>query len=215
MPTEPGTVTLFEVQESTGETGISPSVSGRASDPRPRLPRARPVPEPPSGRHRLRRVDPGQDRSQAHPDPLTPAPSLDRQAQLSRAMGSAPIAVRPDPNRSWQAGRGEFRQSASYVGVNTSNQETNRAWTTHSYNVDTMSTTTTTIRVTKATRDLLAEQARERGISLSALLSQIARAGEREAIFAAERAATLADSEKPDLLAEDAEWASTLGDGLA
>lgn len=45
--------------------------------------------------------------------------------------------------------------------------------------------------------------------------NQIARAGEREAVFAAEQAATLIDSEDPDLLAKDAEWASTLDDGLA
>lgn len=77
-----------------------------------------------------------------------------------------------------------------------------------------MATETTTIRVTRETRDLLAEQARKRGISLSRLLARIALSGEREALFTAEREATLADARNPEVAAEDADWAATLEDGV-
>jgi hypothetical protein len=45
-----------------------------------------------------------------------------------------------------------------------------------------MATETATIRVARTTRDRLAEQARSRGISLAALLSEMAREHEIEAI---------------------------------
>ena len=48
---------------------------------------------------------------------------------------------------------------------------------------------TATIRVTRDTRDLLAEQARARGVSLAALLGEIARERETEAIWESERQA--------------------------
>lgn len=44
-------------------------------------------------------------------------------------------------------------------------------------------TDTATIRVTRRTRDLLSEQARERGVSLASLLGEIARELEAEAIW--------------------------------
>lgn len=77
-----------------------------------------------------------------------------------------------------------------------------------------MATETATIRVPQQTRDLLAEQARERGVSLSAFLTRVARSGERAAIFQAERDALLTDSRNPDVLAEDEQWAATLDDDL-
>lgn len=46
---------------------------------------------------------------------------------------------------------------------------------------------TATIQVSEATHDLLVRQARRRGLLLSELLSRIAKAGEREVAFAAER----------------------------
>jgi hypothetical protein len=77
-----------------------------------------------------------------------------------------------------------------------------------------MAVDTATIRVAKHTRDLLAEQAHERGVSLAALLAEIAREQEIEAIFASERRATLADAQNPAALEEMRLWESTLEDGI-
>jgi len=73
---------------------------------------------------------------------------------------------------------------------------------------------TATIRVARDTRDLLAEQARERGMSLAALLAEIAREQELEAIFESERQARLADAQNPAVLEEMRLWESTLEDGI-
>lgn len=77
-----------------------------------------------------------------------------------------------------------------------------------------MANQTSTIRVTRATRDLLADQARERGVSLAALLAEIADARRREAIWRSEREASRIDSQNPDAQSEIREWESTLEDGL-
>lgn len=77
-----------------------------------------------------------------------------------------------------------------------------------------MSSQTSTIRVTRATRDLLADQARERGVSLAGLLADIADARRREAIWRSEREASRIDSQNPDAQSEIREWESTLDDGL-
>jgi hypothetical protein len=77
-----------------------------------------------------------------------------------------------------------------------------------------MATETTTIRVTRETRDLLAEQARERGVSLASMLAELARQVERETVFRAEREAARADDRDPDVRAEEREWETTLGDGI-
>jgi hypothetical protein len=77
-----------------------------------------------------------------------------------------------------------------------------------------MATETATIRVTRETHDLLAQQARERGISLSAMLADLARAAAREAIFRAEQNAERADANASDIDAEESEWEAALGDGL-
>ena len=53
-----------------------------------------------------------------------------------------------------------------------------------------MATETATIRVTRETRDLLAQQAGVRGVSLSAMLADLAHGVAREGIFRAERDAT-------------------------
>lgn len=82
------------------------------------------------------------------------------------------------------------------------------------YTLAQMATETATIRVTRETRDLLAEQASERGISLSAMLSDLARDVTRKAAFLAERDATRADSDSAAVKAEDREWEATLGDGV-
>jgi hypothetical protein len=77
-----------------------------------------------------------------------------------------------------------------------------------------MGTETATIRVPRATRDLLAQRARERGMSLSALLTELAHGVTREAAFAAEREAARADASNPQATREQGEWEGTLGDGI-
>ena len=77
-----------------------------------------------------------------------------------------------------------------------------------------MATDTATIRVTRDTRDLLAEQARARGMSLAALLAEIAREQELEEAFESERQAVLADAQDPAALEEMRLWEATLEDGL-
>lgn len=77
-----------------------------------------------------------------------------------------------------------------------------------------MATATTTIRVPIPTRDRLAVQARQRGISIAALLEKLSVQAERQAAFEAERAATVADAEMSEVLGEDQDWDATTGDGL-
>lgn len=77
-----------------------------------------------------------------------------------------------------------------------------------------MATETSTIRVTRATRDLLAEQARERGMSVAALLAEIAQDRRREVIWRSEHEATRLDAQNPEAQAELREWEATLEDGL-
>jgi hypothetical protein len=77
-----------------------------------------------------------------------------------------------------------------------------------------MAVDTATIRVSRGTRDLLAGEARERGVSLAALLAEIAHQRERDAIWRSERQATLVDAENPDAVAEQRLWEVSLEDGL-
>lgn len=77
-----------------------------------------------------------------------------------------------------------------------------------------MAADTATIRVTRETRDLLARQARERGVSLSSMLAELALEAEREAIFRSERDATRADASNPAARAEQREWDAVVGDGI-
>lgn len=51
-----------------------------------------------------------------------------------------------------------------------------------------------TIRATRATRDLLAVQARERGVSSTVLLAETADERRREAVWRSERKATRIDA---------------------
>jgi uncharacterized protein (DUF1778 family) len=80
--------------------------------------------------------------------------------------------------------------------------------------VATVAIDTATIRVSRDTRDLLAKQARGRGISLAALLAEIARERARETIFESERQAIRADAQDPAVLEEMHAWEATLADGL-
>jgi hypothetical protein len=77
-----------------------------------------------------------------------------------------------------------------------------------------MAVETATIRVTRETRDLLASQARERGISLSAMLEELAHEAAREAMFQSEREASRADSSNRDARVEENDWESALSDGI-
>ncbi|KZS58910.1 antitoxin [Mycobacterium ostraviense] len=77
-----------------------------------------------------------------------------------------------------------------------------------------MSTSRTTIRVSVQTRDRLATQARERGLSISALLAELAARLEREAIFRAEREATRAEATSQAVHDEHRDWDITVSDGL-
>jgi post-segregation antitoxin (ccd killing protein) len=73
---------------------------------------------------------------------------------------------------------------------------------------------TATIRVPLRTRDSLAARARERGISLSALLTELAEEAERADAYRSEREATLAEADDPVALAEYRLWEGTLEDGI-
>jgi antitoxin MazE7 len=75
-------------------------------------------------------------------------------------------------------------------------------------------TATATIRVPRHTRDRLAAQARQRGVSLSSLLTEFARRAERADALRSEREATRADAGNPDAVAEERMWEAVLGDGL-
>lgn len=77
-----------------------------------------------------------------------------------------------------------------------------------------MATQTATIRVTRETRDLLAAQARERGVSLASMLEELAREAERASIFRSEREASHTDAGDPAAQVEEREWDATLGDGI-
>jgi uncharacterized protein (DUF1778 family) len=78
-----------------------------------------------------------------------------------------------------------------------------------------MATETATIRVTRETRDLLAEQARARGVSLSAMLSALAHRAARDAALEAEREASRADAADSAVSAEERDWESAAADGIA
>jgi hypothetical protein len=75
-------------------------------------------------------------------------------------------------------------------------------------------TATATIRVPRHTRDLLASYAEERGVSLSALLTEFARRAERVDAYRSEREATRRDSADRDVAAEEREWEAVIGDGV-
>lgn len=77
-----------------------------------------------------------------------------------------------------------------------------------------MSTPTTTIRVPVQTRDRLAAQARERGVSIATLLTELATRAEHEAIFRAERDATRAEAALRAARDENRDWDATVSDGL-
>src|SRR3954451_3322022 len=77
-----------------------------------------------------------------------------------------------------------------------------------------MASDTATIRVPRQTRDSLAARARNRGVSLSALLTELAEQAERADAYRSEREATMAEVDDPVALAEYRLWEGTLEDGI-
>jgi hypothetical protein len=77
-----------------------------------------------------------------------------------------------------------------------------------------MPSDTATIRVPRQTRDSLAARAEERGVSLSALLTDLAEQAERADAYRSEREATRAEADDPVAMAEYRLWEGTLEDGL-
>ena len=77
-----------------------------------------------------------------------------------------------------------------------------------------MPTDTATIRVARSTRDLLATQAQDRGVSLASLLAEIASERQTAAVWRSERAANRADAENADVADEDRAWEAVLADGF-
>lgn len=77
-----------------------------------------------------------------------------------------------------------------------------------------MPSDTATIRVPRRTRDSLAARARDRGVSLSALLTELAEQAERADAYRSEREATLAEIDDPVAMAEYRLWEGTLEDGI-
>lgn len=77
-----------------------------------------------------------------------------------------------------------------------------------------MSSETATIRVPRGTRDQLAEQARQRGVSVSSLITEFARRAERAEALRSERQATRAEADDAEALAEERLWESVLDDAL-
>lgn len=75
-------------------------------------------------------------------------------------------------------------------------------------------TATATIRVPRETRDRLAARARERGVSLSALLSEFALRAERVDALRSEREAARLDAADSSVATEEREWEAVLGDGF-
>lgn len=68
--------------------------------------------------------------------------------------------------------------------------------------------------MSRETRDLLAEQAQARGISLSVMLHYVARDAAREALFRSERQASRADAANPVVAVEESDWEAAAGDGV-
>src|SRR3954447_24786348 len=77
-----------------------------------------------------------------------------------------------------------------------------------------MPSDTATIRVPRQTRDRLAARAHDRGVSLSALLTDLAERAERADAYRSEREATLAEVDDPVAMAEYRLWEGTLEDGI-
>lgn len=83
------------------------------------------------------------------------------------------------------------------------------------YDWASVATTTATIRVPRRTKDVLSARARERGVSVSTLLTEFARRIDRAAALRSEREASLVDAGNPEVAEEEREWEAIIGDGIA
>jgi hypothetical protein len=77
-----------------------------------------------------------------------------------------------------------------------------------------MAQDTATIRVPRPVRDSLARSARDRGLSVAALIAEVAERLERDAILRSEREATLKDVGSEAVASEERDWERALADGL-
>ena len=77
-----------------------------------------------------------------------------------------------------------------------------------------MSSDTATIRVPRETRDRLAEQAEQLGMSVSSLITEFSRRAARAEALRSERQATRAEADDAAALAEERLWEFVLDDGL-
>lgn len=77
-----------------------------------------------------------------------------------------------------------------------------------------MASQTATIRVSRPTRDLLAAQARQRGLSVAALLAKIAREQQTAAMWESERQAARIDATNPEAKTEEQDWDAVASDGV-
>jgi hypothetical protein len=77
-----------------------------------------------------------------------------------------------------------------------------------------MAQDTATIRVPRPVRDSLARSARDRGLSVAALIAQLADRLERDALLRSEREATLTDAGSAAVVSEERDWERALADGL-
>lgn len=77
-----------------------------------------------------------------------------------------------------------------------------------------LATQTATIRVSRTTHDLLAAQAQRRGLSVAALLANMAHERELTAIWESEREAARVDARNPTAHLEDQSWDALAADGL-
>lgn len=77
-----------------------------------------------------------------------------------------------------------------------------------------MTQNTATIRVPRSVRDSLARSAHDRGLSVAALIGQLAERLERDAMLRSEREATLKDAGSAAVASEERDWERALADGL-
>ncbi|MDR0594856.1 MAG: hypothetical protein LBG60_16730 [Bifidobacteriaceae bacterium] len=77
-----------------------------------------------------------------------------------------------------------------------------------------MSTATTTIRVDRRVHQVLTERAGQRGLTVAALVAELAERDRRAGMIASELEARAADAANPEARAELELWGQTLGDGI-
>jgi predicted DNA-binding ribbon-helix-helix protein len=77
-----------------------------------------------------------------------------------------------------------------------------------------VSTATTTIRVDRRVHQVLTERAGQRGLTVAALVAELAERDRRAGMIASELEARAADADNPEARAELELWDQALGDGI-